>query len=67
MQGRRQLAVTRRFYHDFNVLIEGHEEAHQAVDGKRPEIAAQHFRDIGLLDAEQIGGLGLFQAALFSR
>jgi len=51
-----------RFCHDFNILIERHEEAQQALDGKLP---AQRLRYIGLFDAEQTGSFGLFQAALF--
>jgi hypothetical protein len=62
---RRVISATVRLDDDFNILIEGHEEPQQAFDGERPEIAAEHFRDIGLLDAEQIGGRGLFQTALF--
>src|SRR6202035_5666060 len=65
MQGRSIAPVTMRFYHDFNILIECHEKAQKALDGKLPEIAAQHLGYIGLADSKQIGRLDLFQAALF--
>jgi hypothetical protein len=54
-----------RLYQDFNILIECHEKAKKALHGKLPELSAQHLGDIGLADAEQIGRLDLFQAALF--
>ena len=60
MQGWRMFRITVRFYHDFNILIEGHEKAQQPLHGKLPELAAQHLGDIGLADAEQIGRLDLF-------
>ena len=44
-----------RFYHDFNILIERHEKAQKALDGKLPELAAQHLGNIGLAYAEEIG------------
>src|SRR5437588_12935462 len=65
MQGRGIAPVTMRFYHDFNILTERHEEAQKALNGKLPEIAAQHLGYIGLTDSEQIRRLDLFQAALF--
>jgi hypothetical protein len=52
-----------RSYHDFNILIEGHKEAQEALNGKLPEFAAEHLGDIGLANAEQIGRLDLFQPA----
>lgn len=57
------LPATVRRNHDFNVLIERHEEAQQALNGKLPEVTAQDLGDIGLADAEQPGRVGLFQAA----
>jgi len=44
---------------DLHILIKGDEEAQETLNGEWPEISAQHFGDIWLLDAEQIGGLGL--------
>ncbi len=49
---------------DLDILIERHEKARKAFDGKPPELAAQQLGHIGLADAEQTGGIGLFQAAL---
>jgi len=60
MQGWRIFRITVRFYRDFNILIECHEKAQQALHGKLPEFTAQHLGDIGLADAEQIGRLDLF-------
>jgi hypothetical protein len=51
-------------YDDLHVLVEGDQEAQKALDGKLAEVAAQHLGDIGLADAEQGGGLDLFEAAL---
>jgi hypothetical protein len=67
MQGRSIAPVTMRFYRDFNILIERHEKAQKALDGKLPEIAAQYLRYIRLTDSKQIGRLDLFQAALFHK
>ncbi len=46
-------------------MAEGYEEAEKALDGKLAELAAEHFGDVGLLDAEQSGGLRLFQTTAF--
>ena len=54
-----------RLYHDFNILIKGHQKAQQALDGKLTELAAQHLGDIGLADPEQTRRLDLFQPAFF--
>jgi len=54
-----------RLYDDLHVLIEGYEKAQKALHGELAEVAAQQLGDIGLADAEQGGGLNLFQAALF--
>src|ERR1700728_2327484 len=53
-----------RLYDNLNVLIERNEETQQALYGKLPELPAQHLGDIGLPDAEKLGGLDLFEAAL---
>jgi hypothetical protein len=53
-----------RLHHDLDILSERHKKAHQAFQRKLPEVAAQHFRYIRLLDAEQLGGFALFYAAL---
>jgi hypothetical protein len=52
-------------YDDVYVVIEGDEEVQKALDGELAEVAAQQLGDIGLADAEQGGGLDLFEAALF--
>ena len=65
MQRRLVICIPMRFYHDFNILIERHEEAQKTLDGKLPELAAQQLGDIGLAYAEQISRLDLFQTALF--
>jgi len=54
-----------RFYDDLHILVERHEEAQKALNGKLPELPAQHLRYIGLADSEQVGCLDLFQAAIF--
>jgi len=46
-------------------VAEDHEEAEKALNGELAELAAEHFGDVGLLDAEQSGGLRLFQATAF--
>ena len=48
-----------RFYDDFNILVERHEEAQKAFDGKLPELPTEHFGDIGLFNAEQTGGIAV--------
>ena len=54
-----------RFYHDLNVLIERYEKAEQPLDGKLPELAAQHLGDVRLADAQQIGRLDLLKRRSF--
>ena len=49
-----------RLYQDFNILIERHEKAQQALHGKLPELATQHLGDIRLADSEETGRLDLF-------
>jgi CHASE1-domain containing sensor protein len=53
-----------RRHHDLDVLAERHQEAHEPLDGKLPEIAAQHFGNVRLPDAEKFRRFDLFQAAL---
>jgi hypothetical protein len=64
MQGRSLVSAPVRFHDNLDILIERDEKAQQAFNRKLPEFAAQHFRDIGLLDAKKIGRLDLFQAAM---
>jgi hypothetical protein len=52
-----------RFHDNLDILIERHQEAQQAFDGELAELAAQHLRDIGLADSEQISGFHLLEAA----
>src|SRR6516164_9874435 len=49
-----------RAHDDFNILIEFHQEAQQPFNRELPELTAQHFGYVGLANAEQRGGLGLF-------
>jgi len=65
MQGRGVVPATVRLYNNLDILIQRHEEAQKTFDGKLTEFPAQHFRYIGLSNAEQIGGFLLFQTALF--
>jgi hypothetical protein len=54
-----------RFYYDFHILVERHKEPQQTLNRKLPKLAAQHLGNVGLLDAEEIGGFGLLKAAPF--
>jgi len=65
MQGRGVVLATVRLYNNLDILIQRHEEAQKTFDGKLTEFPAQHFRYIGLANAEQLGGFLLFQSALF--
>jgi hypothetical protein len=56
-----------RFHDNLNILIQRQEEAQQAFDGELAEVAAQHLRDVGLTDSEQISRFHLLQAAFFFR
>src|SRR5271157_5955373 len=47
MQRRPVVPVPMRFYHDFNILIECHEETQKTLDGKLPELAAHELGDEG--------------------
>jgi hypothetical protein len=51
------VSATVRLHDNFHILIECYQEAQQAFYGKLAELAAQHFRNIGLADSEQAGGL----------
>src|SRR5271157_154658 len=65
LQGWGVVSVTVRLHHNLHILIERHQEAQKALNGKLPELTAQHLRYIGLADSEQLGGLDLSQAAIF--
>jgi hypothetical protein len=65
MQGRSVISVSVRLYDNLHILLERHEKAQEAFNGKLAELTAQHFGYIWLANAEQIGGLDLFQAAIF--
>src|SRR6267378_691925 len=60
IQGWRVLRIAMRLHQDFNILIERHEKAQQALHGKLPELATQHLGDIRLADSEETGRLDLF-------
>jgi len=57
--------IARRLDDDFDILAECDEKPKQPLDRELPEIPPQHFRYVGLFDAEQAGGLDLLEAALF--
>src|ERR1700722_3046259 len=52
-----------RLHDNLHVLIQRHQKPQQAFDGELAEVAAQHFRDIGLADSEQIGRFHLLESA----
>src|SRR5271165_141573 len=58
------VSVTVRLDDDLHILIESHEEPQKALNGKLPELTAQHLGYIWLTDAKQIGSLHLFQTAI---
>src|ERR1051326_7865233 len=64
MQGRSVFCVPMRLNDDFDILIQRDQEPKQALDRELPEVAAQHFGDVGLRDAEHFTSLNLFQAPL---
>ncbi len=49
---------------DFNILAQGHQQAHQTLGRDLPEITTQHSGNIGLFHAEKLGRCHLFQATL---
>ena len=49
---------------DLNVLPQGSEEVHEALDGKAAGAVAHQCGDVGLLDAENLSGCSLGKAAL---
>jgi hypothetical protein len=65
LQGSRFSSVVVRLDDDVHILIEGYEEAEQALDGELAEVATKHLGNIGLTDAEQGGGIDLLEAAMF--
>ena len=48
---------------DLDVLAEGGEEVHQAFDGKGAGAVAHQGGNVRLLDAEDLAGIGLLEAA----
>jgi hypothetical protein len=52
MQGRAVGSVAERLYDDFDIPIQGHEEAEKPFDGKLAEFAAQHLLHVGLASAK---------------
>jgi hypothetical protein len=65
LQGGSVFPVVMRLYHDLDILIERHQEAQKALNGKLPEFSPQHFGNVGLANAKQLCGLNLFETALF--
>jgi len=65
MQDPSVLSASVRLYDNLHILIERHQKAQQSFNRKLPELTAQHLGYIGLANAERVGGLDLFQAAVF--
>lgn len=65
VQGRDVITATTWLYDNFYIVIQRDEKTEQPLDGELAELTSKHFGNIGLFDAEQDGGLGLFQAAAF--
>ena len=59
--------LARGFYDDFHVLAERGEEVHEAFDGEGAGAVAHQRRDVRLLDAENLSGFGLLEAALLDQ
>src|ERR1019366_2377660 len=62
--GRLSLLLACRPDGDLNVLPQGSEEVHEALDGKAAGAVAHQCGDVGLLDAENLSGCSLGKAAL---
>ena len=48
-----------------DILIERHEKMQKPLNRELPKLPAQHLGYVGLTDAKKLGGLDLFQAAIF--
>jgi hypothetical protein len=64
VQSRSLVSVGMRLYDDLHVLIERDEKAQEPFDGKLPERTPEHLGDIGLADAEKLGGCNLLKTTL---
>lgn len=51
---------------DLDVLAQGGEKVHEALDGKGASPVAHQGGDVRLLDAEDLAGFGLLEAAAFN-
>jgi len=65
MQGRGVISVPVRLNDDLHILIERHEKTQKPLNGKLPEVPAQHLGYIGLADTEQIGASTCFRRRFF--
>jgi hypothetical protein len=65
MQSWSVVSAPMRLDDDLDILIERHQKAQKALNGKLPEFASQHLGNVGLFDAEKVGSLNLLQAAIF--
>lgn len=54
------ITAATRLYNNFYIVIQGNEKTKQAFNRELAEFTTQHFGNIGLFDAKQSGGLGLF-------
>lgn len=52
-----------RLHYNLDIVIKGHQEAQQALDGKLPKIAPQHLRDIGLTPSRSAASACLREVA----
>jgi hypothetical protein len=52
-------------YGNLDVLAESGEKVHEALDGEGTGAVAHQSRDVRLLDAEDLAGFGLLEAAFF--
>jgi hypothetical protein len=66
-QLRRFVRVLMRLHDDFDILAQRDEEAEQALDGELPKFAAQHLRNIRLLNAEQFRRGDLLEPAILHK
>src|SRR5713226_9756510 len=64
-EGHFAVSFASRLYGDLDVLAEGGEKVHETLDGKRTGAVAHQGRNVRLLDAENLAGFGLLEAAFF--
>ena len=64
-EGNLALSLTRGLYGDLHVLAEGGEKIHETLNGKRAGTIAHQGGNVRLLDAENLAGFSLLEAAFF--